>query len=182
MAGAAAAISNNGVGVASVAWQNPLMPIRVTDTQGFAYDSLIASGLVWAVDHGAKVMNLSFGGVAGSLTITSAANYVKSRGGLLIAAAGNCGCFDSTPANSSMISVSATDSFDNLAWFSSQGPYVDVAAPGVSMYTTTAGAGYGAPSGTSFVSPLAAGVVALIWSVNPSLTPDSRGDFESLQR
>ena len=171
VAGTAAAICNNAAGVASPACQNRIMPIRVTDTTGAGYVSAIANGLTWAVDHGAKVMNLSFAGVAGISTITNAAQYVVNHGGVVVAAAGNCGCFDSTPENPYIISVSATDSADNLASFSSQGNYVDVAAPGVGIYTTTTGGGYGAPSGTSFSSPLAAGVVALMMSVNPGLKP-----------
>jgi subtilisin family serine protease len=94
VAGAATAISDNGTGVASVAWQNLLMPIRVTDARGYGYVSAIAQGLTYAVDNGAKVMNLSFAGVAGSPTIANAAQYVVSQGGLVVAAAGNCGCFD----------------------------------------------------------------------------------------
>ncbi len=177
VAGTAAAICNNAAGVASPACQNRIMPIRVTDTTGAGYVSAIANGLTWAVDHGAKVMNLSFAGVAGISTITNAAQYVVNHGGVVVAAAGNCGCFDSTPQNPYMISVSATDSSDSLASFSSQGNYVDVAAPGVGIYTTTSGGGYGAPSGTSFSSPLTAGVVALIMSVNPGLKP---AEVESL--
>lgn len=123
------------------------------------------------MDHGAKVMNLSFGGVAGISTITSAAQYVVNHGGLVVAAAGNCGCFDATAENPYMISVSATDSSDKLASFSSTGNYVDLAAPGVSIYTTTKRGGYGGVSGTSFSSPITVGVAALIWSVNPGLSP-----------
>lgn len=171
VAGTAAAICNDSIGVAAPACDNLIMPIRVTDTSGNGYVSAIANGLTWAVDHGAKVMNLSFAGVAGISTITSAAQYVMNHGGLVIAAAGNCGCFDSTPATPYIISVSGTDQNDNLASWSSQGNYVDVSAPGVSIYTTTMGGGYGAPSGTSFSSPLTAGVVALMMSVNGSLSP-----------
>jgi subtilisin family serine protease len=171
VAGAAAAISNNGLGVASVAWQNLIMPARVSDTSGYAYYSTVASALTWAVDHGAKVMNVSIGGVAGSSAVTSAAQYVMQQGGVVVAAAGNCGCFDSTAPNPYMISVSATDSSDNLASWSSQGDYVDVSAPGASILTTLVGGGYGSVSGTSFSSPITAGVVALMMSVNPSLSP-----------
>ena len=172
VAGVAAAVTNNGAGVSSVAWLNPIMPIRITDASLVVYYSTVANGITWAADHGAKVVNVSVSGVAGSSTITSAANYARSRGALVVAAAGNCGCLDSTPANSALISVSATDPSDALAGFSSRGAYVDVAAPGVGVYTTTRGGGYGAPSGTSVASPVAAGVVALIWSANPALAPD----------
>ncbi|HUE38705.1 MAG TPA: S8 family serine peptidase, partial [Candidatus Binatia bacterium] len=171
VAGSAGAISNNGIGVASVAWQNPLMPIRVTDTQGNGYASTIAKGLTWAADHGARVMNISFSGIAASSTITSAAQYVVGKGGIVVAASGNCGCADPTPENAYIISVSATNTDDTLASFSSTGSYVDVAAPGVSIQTTVQGGGYSSVSGTSFASPITAGVLALMMSVNPALGP-----------
>jgi len=177
VAGAAAASSNNASGVASVAWRNPLMPIRVTDPQSYAYTSTIAQGLTWAVDHGARVMNISFSSVAGSSTIRSAAQYVVSKGGVVVAAAGNCGCADPTTENPYIISVSATNVDSTLAAFSSTGSYVDVAAPGVGIQTTEKGGGYNSVSGTSFSSPITAGVIALMMSANPALGPS---DFESL--
>jgi thermitase len=119
VAGSAAAVSNNNLGVTGVAWNALLMPIRVTGSNGYAYSSTLAQGLIWAADHGARVMNMSFFGVAGDSTITSAAQYVRNLGGVVVAAAGNCGCYDSTPENPYIISVSATDSSDNLASFSS---------------------------------------------------------------
>jgi subtilisin family serine protease len=171
VAGIIGAESNNGLGVSSVGWMNPVMPIRITDSSLAVYYSVVANGITWAADHGAKVINTSIAGVAGSATVTSAASYARNKGALVIAAAGNCGCFDSTSENTSIISVSATDGSDNLASWSSQGNYVDVAAPGVAIYTTTSGGGYGAPSGTSVASPVVAGVVALMMSANPSLKP-----------
>jgi hypothetical protein len=90
---------------------------------------------------------------------------------IVILAAGNCGCFDSTPANQNIISVSATDAYDNLASWSSQGNFVDISAPGVGIYSTSNGGGYGSYSGTSLASPVVAGVVALMISANASLLP-----------
>jgi hypothetical protein len=171
VAGAAAAAGNNGMGVTGVSWQARIMPIRVSDSTGYAYYSTIASGLTWAVDHGARVMNISIGGVAASSSITSAAQYVLNRGGVVVASAGNCGCLDGTPDNAYVISVSATDSADNLTSWSSRGSYVDMAAPGAGILTTLPGGGYGAVSGTSFSSPVTAGVVALVMSANPELGP-----------
>ncbi len=171
VAGIIGAETNNGLGVSSIAWLNPIMPIRITDSSLTVYYSVVANGITWAADHGAKVINVSISGVAGSSTVTSAASYAMNKGAVVVAAAGNCGCFDSTPANPYIISVSATDQNDNLASWSSTGAYVDVAAPGVSIYTTTMGGGYGTPSGTSVASPVAAGVMALIMSANPNLTP-----------
>jgi thermitase len=177
IAGVMAAQNNNSLGVSSISWSSPIMPIRVTDASLTFFYSVVADGITWAADHGAKVINVSITGVAGSSTVTSAASYARSRGAVVVAAAGNCGCFDSTPANSSIISVSATDGSDNVASFSSQGNYIDIAAPGVSIYTTTMGAGYGAPSGTSVASPIVAGVTALMMSANPTLKPS---EIESL--
>jgi thermitase len=177
IAGVMAAQSNNSIGVSSISWSSPIMPIRVTDASLTFFYSVVADGITWAADHGAKIINVSITGVAGSSTVTSAASYARSKGAVVIAAAGNCGCFDSTPANSSIISVSATDGSDSVASFSSQGNYVDIGAPGVSIYTTTMGGGYGAPSGTSVASPVVAGIAALMMSVNPTLKPS---EIESL--
>jgi subtilisin family serine protease len=172
VAGAAGAIAQNGTGVASVAWQNPLMPIRVTNTAGSASVSAIAKGLTWATDHGARVMNLSFFDVAGSTTIRTAAQYVVGKGGVVVAAAGNCSCVEPTAENPYIISVSATNYSNGVAAFSSTGSYVDVAAPGVTIYTTTMGGGYASSGGTSIASPITAGVVALMMSANTALGPN----------
>lgn len=171
VAGGAAAITDNGTGVASPAYQAFIMPIRVTDTSGWAYDSTLSKGLTWAADRGARVMNMSFRGVAESGTITSAAQYAVKKGAVVVAAAGNTGVEESTPENPYMISVSATDPYDRLSGFSSRGSYVDLAAPGSAILTTVRGGGYGFVSGTSISSPITAGVVAAMLSANPALTP-----------
>ncbi|MFO1413078.1 MAG: S8 family serine peptidase [Burkholderiales bacterium] len=170
VAGVVAATANNATGVAGMAWNAKIMPVRVTDTSGTATLSAFANGLIWAADHGAKVANLSFA-VQSSSTVISAAQYFKNKGGVVVNSAGNYGTLDSTPASDALVSVSATDSNDVVASWSSYGPYVDLAAPGANIWTTVAGGGYGAVSGTSFSSPLTAGVAALVLSKNPELTP-----------
>lgn len=170
VAGAAAAIGSNGAGVAGVAWNAKIMPVRVTDTAGYAYWSTMATALTWAADNGAKVANISFS-VQGSATVQSAAQYMKNKGGVVVNSAGNTSAVDTTLASDTMISVSATDSADARASWSTFGPFVDVSAPGVGIWTTTMGGGYGAVSGTSFSSPITAGVVALMKAANPSLSP-----------
>ena len=177
VAGAAAAITNNGVGVAGVAGGARIMPIRVADATGYAYYSTIASGVTYAADNGARVANASFSGVYASASIQSAGNYLKSKGGLLVVAAGNSGANDGSPATSAMIPVSATDGSDLMASWSSYGSYVAVAAPGVGIWTTSNDGSYRSASGTSFASPITAGVVALMMAAKPTL---SSGQVESL--
>lgn len=177
VAGAAAGIANNGTGVAGVAGNAKVMPIRVGDSTGFAYYSAIASGVTYAADHGARVANASFSGVYSSASVQSAASYLKSKGGLLVVAAGNSGTNDGSPATTTMIPVSATDGNDLLASWSSYGSYVAVAAPGVGIWTTTSNGSYGSASGTSLSSPITAGVVALMMAAKPTL---SSAQVESL--
>jgi len=177
VAGAAAAITNNGAGVAGVAGAAKIMPIRVSDSTGYAYYSTIASGVTYAADHGARVANASFSGVYASAAVQSAAQYLKSKGGLMVVSAGNSAANDGSPATTSMIPVSATDSNDVLASFSSFGSYVALAAPGVGIWTTSADGTYRAASGTSFSAPITAGVIALMMATKPTL---SSSQVESL--
>lgn len=171
VAGAAAAATNNSVGVAAVAADALVMPMRVTGADGWASYSAIASALTWASDRGARVANVSFYAVESSSSARSAAQYMKNKGGLVVTAAGNYGVEETIAPSDTMITVSATDSNDNKASWSSYGSFVDVAAPGTSIYSTVNGGGYGSVSGTSFSSPITAGVVALMMSANPALTP-----------
>jgi hypothetical protein len=166
VAGAAAAITNNALGVSGVAGQARIMPLRVAAPTGSATYSAIASGITWAADRGARVANASFA-VAGSASIQSAAQYMKSKGGLVTVSAGNGGAALPYAESSTLIAVSATDSNNNLASWSSYGPYVDVAAPGVSIATTAMGNTYAWVHGTSFASPVTAGGIALMMSANP---------------
>jgi subtilisin family serine protease len=171
VAGTAAATGSNAAGVAGVAWRARIMPMRVTDTSGWAYSSTLSQAITWAADHGARVANASFGGVAGSSTVQSAAQYMRSKGGVVVVAAGNSGVLESYAQSDALTVAGATDSNDAWASFSSFGPYVDVTAPGVNIWSTTNGGGYGGVSGTSFASPVTAGVYALMIAANPNLPP-----------
>jgi subtilisin family serine protease len=168
VAGVAAAASNNALGVTSVAWGCRVMPIRITDTTGMAPESVIASGLTWAADHGARIANVSFY-VTGSRTISSAAKYFQNRGGLVVAAAGNYGVSETISNDPYVVTVGATDQSDNLYSWSNHGNNLDLVAPG-SVYTTARFGIYGVGGGTSFASPTVAGVAALVFSINPALT------------
>ncbi len=172
VAGTVAAVSDNGIGVASVAWHVRLMPIRITNrSDGWAYLSDMASGIIWAADHGARIANISYD-ASGSWTVDNAAKYMKNQGGVVIVAAGNSGRNPGYGAEPSIIAVSATTSSDTRPSWSNYGQYIDVSAPGVGIWTTRRGGGYGAPSGTSFASPITAGVAALISSANNALSSD----------
>ncbi|CAI06772.1 S8 family serine peptidase [Aromatoleum aromaticum] len=172
VAGTAAAASNNSLGVASVAGGAMVLPGRVASTSGTASYSMMAKGVTWAADKGARVANISYSGARGSLTVQNAAQYLKSKGGLLVTSAGNTGGEEAVAPSDTLIAVSGTTSSDAKASWSSYGSYVDVAAPGAGIYTTVNGGGYGSVSGTSFASPAAAGVVALMMAANSSLSPD----------
>ncbi|MBT1077344.1 S8 family serine peptidase, partial [Geobacter grbiciae] len=125
-----------------------------------------------AADHGVRIINLSYGGSTTSSTLQNAVNYAWNKGAIVFASAANYNT--STPyypaACTNAVSVSATDANDAKASFSNYGPTIDIAAPGVSILTTANGGGYASVSGTSFSSPIAAGLGALILSVNPTLT------------
>ena len=174
VAGTAAAATNNGTGVAGIAGQAKIMPVRIayfdTTYNGcYAYYSTLANGITYAADHGVRIANASYGGLAGSSTIQSAGQYLKSKGGLLFVSAGNDGVNANFPATSTMIPVSATDGNDVITSWSSYGDYVALSAPGLGIYTTSQGSAYGSWSGTSFSSPLTAGVAALLMAANPTL-------------
>jgi subtilisin family serine protease len=169
VAGTAAALSNNAQGVSSVAWGCSIMPVRVSDTLGYAFTSTIASGLVWAADHGARVANISFA-ATNSSAVTNAAQYFQSRGGIVTVSAGNEASFDSTADNKYVLTVSGSTSSDSLASWSNTGNNIDLSAPGAGIRTTNRGGGYGWWSGTSFSAPVVAGVAALVMSANPGLT------------
>ncbi|MCC2683076.1 MAG: Peptidase and in, kexin, sedolisin, partial [Nitrosospira multiformis] len=170
VAGAAAAAGNNALGVASVAARAKIMPIRVSGSNGYATWSAISQGLIYAADRGVRVANASFLGLTDSSSTRSAAQYMKNKGGLVIVSGGNTGVQQNYAATTSMIPVSATDGNDVRTSWSSYGNYIALAAPGAGIWSTTKGGGYGAVSGTSFSSPVTAGVVALMMAAKPTLS------------
>ena len=170
VAGTAAAVGNIGTGVAGLAWNASIMPVRISQLDGYAYFSTIASGLTWAADHGAKAVNISYG-FSGSSTVQSAAQYFKDKSGVTVVSAGNSAVYDATAPSDTMISVAATNSSDTNPSWSTWSDFVDVSAPGESIYTTNRYGGYGSWSGTSFSSPATAGTVALMMAANPALDP-----------
>ena len=178
VAGVAAA-TVNGIGIAGVAPQATILPIRACSTRCDLFD--VAWAVVYAVDSGADVINLSLGGFAEPGPLTDALNYAEDSGVLVVAAAGNSGIdidgHSFIPAalpNANLISVAATDRDDRLWPSSNTGPAaVDIGAPGVEIVTTTLVSlgQYRTVTGTSYAAPQVAGTAALMLSVDPSLTP-----------
>ncbi len=175
VAGSAAALTNNGKGVAGTCPNCVLYNVKVLADNGSGAWSWIANGIVWAADNGAKVINMSLGSSSGSSTVEAAVNYAWSKGVVLVAAAGNSNTsspfYPASYAN--VIAVAATDQNDNKASFSNYGAWVDIAAPGVSILSTAPdhpnkiwgkAVKYGTLSGTSMASPHVAGVAGLVWS------------------
>jgi len=171
VAGAAAAATNNGVGIAGVAGSAKLMPVRIASPSSYAYWSTAAQGIVYAADHGARVVNLSYEGAVGSASVLAAAQYLRSKGGVLIVAAGNTGAVDRTASTDLMLVVSATDESDQLASFSTYGDFVSLAAPGNNILSTLRGGNYVYWWGTSFATPIVAGAAALVLGQRPEFTP-----------
>ncbi|MFN8608055.1 MAG: S8 family serine peptidase [Vulcanimicrobiota bacterium] len=172
VSGCISAIGNNSQGVAGVAFGVKILPVRVSnDATGSAYLSDMANGVRWAADHGARVINLSYGG-AQYATIDQAAQYARGKNALLFMAAGNDGLDISTsyPDYGSFVLVGASNPSDGRSSFSNYGTAIDLVAPGESIVTTTLNNGYASVAGTSFASPITAAGAALMLSANPNLT------------
>jgi thermitase len=171
VAGAAAAEGNNALGVASVAYNAKIMPIRISDSTGVTSYSVVANALTWAADRGARVANISYSDMYKSSTVTNAANYFRSKGGSVVVAAGNNGIDEGYGASDAFVVTSATDANDTIASWSSYGSMIDIAAPGVSVLTTSPSGSYEYWSGTSLSTPVVSGVLAMIYAAHPTYTP-----------
>ncbi len=164
IAGVAAADTDNGVGMAGVAWGARIMPLKVLDTTGTGTHAQIAEGIVYAAREGAQVINLSLSSPAPSALLAAAIEYASQRGVILVAAAGNTGstAVGYPAAYPQVIAVGAAGPDEQLASFSSFGSAVNLLAPGTSIYTTQLNGGYARQSGTSLAAAQVSGVAALL--------------------
>ncbi len=170
-AGIIAAAGDNGYQMAGIAYRCRIMCVKIGLSNGYSYDSMFAPGVVYAADMGAKVQSISYFSDDLTPLLRAAVDYAWSKGCLVVAAAGN---FDEPfpiyPAGyDKAVAVAATTTADRKASFSNHGTWVDVSAPGVGITATTLGGGYTDRfAGTSAATPNAAGVTALLWSLQPN--------------
>ncbi|MDX6262167.1 MAG: serine protease [Kribbellaceae bacterium] len=178
--GLIAAAGNNAIGVAGAAWSAKAMPVKVLDNQGSGFDSDIIEGLQWAVTHGARVVNMSFGSDEDDPVLHDAIAQAVADGVVIVAAAGNDGTsVTQYPASyPEVIAVAATDARGKLSDFSSFGDWVDVAAPGIRLLSTGSRAltdpdylPYWYCTGTSCSAPVVTAIAALVRNKYPTFTP-----------
>ncbi|MFT8322552.1 MAG: S8 family serine peptidase [Bacillus sp. (in: firmicutes)] len=167
------AAANDNKGTVGIAPKVQIMPIDIFTKDGAdSYDESV--GIMYAVDHGANIINMSYNSLDYTYVEEYAIDYATEKGVVLVAAAGNEG---NTSANypaayNSVISVTATDEKDRLTSYSNYGASVDISAPGDAIYSTVPTNSYQSMSGTSMAAPVVSGVAALILSKNPLLTPE----------
>jgi subtilisin family serine protease len=174
VAGIIGARADNRLGVAGICWRCQVMPIKALDASGSGDDMVIAAAVVWAVDHGADVINLSLGGPGNSPQLSDALAYAARHDVVVVAAAGNSGT--TTPfypaADTAALSVAATTDSDQRYSWSNFGSWVDVAAPGCNV-ASQRGGGIVRFCGTSSAAPIVAGLAALARSAFPDASAES---------
>ncbi|HQY90362.1 S8 family peptidase [Caldilinea sp.] len=176
VAGIAAAALNNAQGSAGICPQCTILPVKVLDSGNKGTWGTVAAGIYYAVDHGARVINLSLGATVSSRTLEDAIGYAEAHDVLVVASAGNAA--SATPyypaALPYVIAVGATNDSDVHWPLSNTGDHIDLTAPGHRIYSTyynlEQNAGYTIMSGTSMASPFVTGLVGLLASFNPELT------------
>lgn len=193
VAGAIAALNNN-IGIVGVAYNAMIMPIKAMDKHGEGEDDIIADGIIWAADHGARIINMSIGAESQTKILDDALAYAAAKGCLLIAASGNVEGYTTMPkaimpkartgrassdsvaypgAHPDVMAVSAVDMNDVIADFALTGSEILLSAPGEKVltdYWSEKETGISYSTGTSIAAPLVSGAAALIWSKYPQLT------------
>ena len=174
VSGIIVATTDNGIGIAGVAPNSRLLNVKAADDSGRVWPSTVAEGIIWAVDNGASIINMSVLVPSPSSALEEAVDYAWSRGVVLVAAAGNDS--NSIPVYPAcyprVIGVAATD-IDGSLWVGSNyGDWVGVCAPGVEIYSTLPGNAYGYRSGTSMATAHVAAMAALAFTA----VTDANGD------
>jgi thermitase len=166
VAGIIAANINNGTGIAGVAPNARLLNVKVANDVGECRGADLARAIVWAADHNAKVINISIDLNFGFSQLKSAVNYAWEKGAVILAATSNYSTRPAYPARyENCIAVAATDKYDKDDFSFEYGDWVDVAAPGLVVFSTLPGNRYGFESGTSFAVAHASGLAALLYGI-----------------
>jgi subtilisin family serine protease len=176
VAGIVGARGGNGVGGSGVAWRARLMTVRVLDAQARGTTTAVAQGIRYAVDNGARIVNLSLAGPSSTPDLEAAVQYAQARGVLIVAAAGNDGAdlttaptYPAAYGEDNVLGVAATTRDGGLSSVSDYGPGADIAAPGEEILSTALGGGYEWRTGTSMAAPEVAGALVLLAAARPDL-------------
>jgi thermitase len=176
VAGIIAANRNNGLGIVGLAPESSLLNVKVANDNGQSDISTVAEGIIWAVDEGASVINMSIALEEYSSQLEDAVRYAWSHGAVIVAAAGNSG--GELPVYPALfencIAVTGLRQDGTLAPLSNHGDWVDIAAPGFNIYSTLPGNSYGYKSGTSFATAYVSGLAALLFNVVSDSNYDGR--------
>jgi hypothetical protein len=164
-----------------------ILPVDVFGSERSTRDAVVSAGIVWAVENGARVVNLSLGGTSPSSSLDAAIEFARSRDVVVVAAAGNLGDRGSPPsypaANELTLAVAALDAAQAPAYFSNRGVYVDIAAFGVGVTSSVPGGGFSAWSGTSMAAPFVSGAAARLRAARPDVDAvATRGHLEATSR
>lgn len=172
VAGISGAVTDNNIGVASIGFGIKILGIKATTTAQFVTAGY--PGITYAADAGAHIINMSWGSTGSSATGQNVVNYAYSKGCILVAAAGNDGVSTRfyPAAYNNVIAVASSASNDTKSNFSNFGTWIDITAPGSQIRSLEPFNTYSTKSGTSMASPLVAGLLGLMKSVNPMLTRD----------
>ncbi len=165
--------ADNGVGSVGVCWGCSILPVKVLDSTGKGLSSTVATGITWAANNGAQVINLSLGGTGYDQAEADAVAYAESKGVLVIAGAGNDGSSTETfypAAFPGVVSVAGSDATDARYSWSNYGSGAQVAAPGCVIAPTPGAATFSTWCGTSLASPVVAGIAGLALSDAPGTT------------
>lgn len=167
VAGIITASIEKSKGIFGMAYNSSLLNVKVANDNGFVYPEAVASGITWAANNNANVINLSLTLSKPSDAVEKAVAYAWSKGCIIVAAAGNAGGISEVypAAYPNVIAVAATDQNDELARWSNHGNWINVSAPGTDIFSTLPGNKYAYQSGTSFAVPLVSGEAALLISL-----------------
>jgi subtilisin family serine protease len=183
VAGIVGARGGNGLGGAGVAWRARLMAVRVLDAQARGTTNAVALGIRYAVDNGARIVNLSLAGPSSTPDLEDAVRYAQARGVLIVVAAGNDGAdlaaaptYPAAYGEDNVLGIAATTRDGSLSGVSDYGPGADVAAPGEEILSTALGGGYEWRTGTSMAAPEVAGALVLLAAARPDLSGNDLRD------